>query len=165
MDISGANTNMSGSLTVDEILANRARLDSPHGVEGSLCLVVSPEVYFSKILAANEVQTVQNIGQDQATIRTGSLGSIYGMPIIVSEFMTADLETSGKFTDGTGGKSAALIVNTDRWKIGQRRGATLEMDKDITRGVHRLVTTVRETFFTLDESTKKNLHYAFNISV
>lgn len=165
MDISGANTDMSGSLTVDEILENRARLDSPHGVDGSLVLVVSPEVYFKKILAANQVLTVQNIGQDQATLRTGSLGSIFGMPIIVSEFMTADLHTTGLYTDGTGGKSGAIIVNTDRWKIGQRRGATLEMDKDITRGVHRLVTTVRETFFTLDESTKKNLHYAFNISV
>ena len=166
MDISGANTNMSGSLTTDEILENRARLDSPHGVEGSLILVVSPEVYFKKILAADEVQTVEKIGLDRASIRTGGLGEIYGMPIVVSEFMSSDLQTTGLFTSSTpGSTSSALIVNKDRWKMGVRRGSTVEIDKDITRGVHRLVTTVRETFFTVDAATKKNLHLAFNITV
>ena len=165
MDISGANTNMSGSLTTDEILANRARLDSPHGVQGSLILVVSPEVYFKKILAADEVQTVEKIGIDRASIRTGNLGEIYGMPIVVSEFMSSDLQTTGLFTTTGGATSSALIVNKDRWKLGVRRGSTVEIDKDITRGVHRLVTTVRETFFTVDASTKKNLHLAFNITV
>jgi HK97 family phage major capsid protein len=164
MDISGANTDMSGSLTTDEILANRAKLDSPHGTQGSLILIVSPEVYFKKILAADEVQTVEKIGIDRASIRTGNLGEIYGMPIVVSEFMSADLPTTGLYTAG-GATSSALIVNKDRWRLGVRRGSSVEIDKDITRGVHRLVTTVRETFFTVDASTKKNLHLAFNITV
>ena len=86
------------------------------------------------------------------------------MPIIVSEFMAADMTTAGLYDDGSTAFSGAIIVNKDRWMIGQRRGSTLEVDKDITRGVHRMVATVRETFFTLDPSTKKNLHYAFNIA-
>ena len=164
MDISGASTSMGGSLTVDNILENRGRLDSPHGVEGSLILIVSPEVYFKSLLQADEVMTVEKIGQDRASIRTGGLGEIFGMPIIVSEFMAADMTTGGIFTDGSDAFSGAIIVNKDRWKIGQRRGSTLEIDKDITRGTHRLVATVRETFFTVDSNTKKNLHYAYNIA-
>ena len=162
----GCTTNESGSaITGDEILTHRSKLDSPHGVEGSLVLVTSPEVYFTSILSADDVVTVDKIGIDRATIRTGNLGEIYGMPIVISEFLVANLAATGLYTDGTAAFSGTLIVNKDRWKLGQRRGTTVEVDKDISRGTHQLVCTVREAFFTVDAAAKKNCHYAFNVSV
>ena len=84
------------------------------------------------------------------------------MPIIISEFMGADLNASGKFTN-SGATSGMLMVNRDRFKIGALRGAQIEVDKDITRGTHQMVATVREAFFTVDDSSKKNLKYLFNL--
>jgi hypothetical protein len=158
-------TDESGGLIVaDDVIAHRAALDSPHGVEGSLIYIVSPEVYFKSILAMDEVVTVDKIGQDRAAIRTGGLGEIYGMPIVISEFMGADMLATGLYGTGSSIFSGAICVNRDRYKLGQLRGATVEVDKDITRGTHQLVATVRETFFTVDAASKKNVHYAFNVS-
>ena len=62
--ITGGSTTMGGALSVDNILENRARVDSPHGVEGSVIMIVSPEVFFKSLLQADEVMTVEKIGQD-----------------------------------------------------------------------------------------------------
>ena len=55
-----------------------------------------------------------------------------------------------------------LIVNRDRYRR-VSPWATVEVDKDITRGVHSLVSTVRETFFSIDDDTKKNITAMINI--
>ena len=100
----------------------------------------------------------------QPTIVSGQLGQIYGMPIILSEFMDNDLQSTGLYTSSGGGTTGMLMVNRDRYKIGQLRNATIEVDKDITRGTHQMVATVREAFFTVDADDKKNLTYTFNVS-
>jgi hypothetical protein len=156
-----SNTLDRSTFDADTLLADRATLDSPHGVDGSLIIITSPEAYFKHLLAINEVQTMEKF--PQPTIVSGQLGQIYGMPIIISEFMGADLNSSAGLFTGSGATSGMLIVNRDRFKIGQLRGSQIEVDKDITRGTHQMVATVRETFFTVDDATKKNLRYMFNL--
>lgn len=155
------NTEDRSTFDADTLLDDRSNLDSPHGIDGSLILITSPEAYFKRLMAIDEVLTMDKF--PQPTIVSGQLGQIYGMPIIVSEFMGADLQTNGKFTTTGGATSGMLLVNRDRFKIGQLRGASLEVDKDITRGTHQMVATVRETFFTVDDGSKKNLKYMFNL--
>ena len=155
-----SNTFDRSTFNATTLLGDRATLDSPHGVEGSLVIITSPEAYFDKLQAMDEVQTMDVF--PQPTIVTGQLGQVYGMPIIVSEFMSNDLQSTGLYTSA-GSTGSMLIVNRDRFKIGQRRGTTVEVDKDITRGVHQMVATVREIFFTVDDSTKKNLRLMFNL--
>ena len=111
----------------------------------------------------DQVQLAQNIGVDRATIRTGDLGEIYGMPVVISEFLSADLQSTGKFTTTGGATTSALLVNKDRFKLGVRRGNLIESQKDITRGVTNNVITIRETLINVDPSDKKNCHLAFNI--
>lgn len=156
-----SNTLNRATFDADTLLADRATLDSPHGVEGSLILITSPEAYFSKLLAMDQVQTMDVF--PQPTIVSGQLGQVYGMPIIISEFLSADLQSTGLFTTTGGSTSSMILVNRDRFKLGQLRGATIEVDKDITRGVHQMVSTVRETFFTVDDGTKKNIRLMFNL--
>ena len=159
---SGCFTDESDSIIdADELMAHRGKLDSPHGVDGSLILVVSPEVYFKSLLVMNEVQTMQNF--PQPTIVSGELAQIYGMPVLISEFLSADLQTTGKFTTTGGSSTSALLINRDRFKLGVRRGTSVELDKDITRGVSNMVCTVRETLVNIDPSDKKNCHLAFNV--
>lgn len=154
------NTLDRSTFTAATLLADRATLDSPHGVDGSLVIITSPEAYFAKLQAMDEVQTMDVF--PQPTIVSGQLGMVYGMPIIISEFLSGDMPATGLYTT-SGTSSSMLIVNRDRFKIGMRRGSSIEVDKDITRGTHQMVATVRETFFTLDDSTKKNLRLMFNL--
>ena len=146
---------------VDTLLTDRSLLDSPHGVAGSMMIITSPEAYFKRLLTLDETQTIDKFGQN-ASILSGQLGEIFGMPIVISEFLSNDLDTTGLFTT-SGATSSMILVNRDRFKIGSLRGASIEVDKDITRGVHQMVATVRETFFTVDDSTKKNLRLLFNL--
>jgi len=158
---SGCTTDESGGvIAADDLMGHRGKLDSPHGVAGSLIMVVSPEVYFKSLLVMNEVQTLEKY--PQPTIVGGELAQIYGMPILISEFLSADLPSSGKYTTG-GATTSALIINRDRFKLGVRRGTSVELDKDITRGVSNMVCTVRETLVNIDPSSKKNCHLAFNV--
>ena len=155
-----SNTENRSSFNADTLLEDRSDLDSPHGIEGSLILITSPEAYFKHLLAIDQVQTLDV--HPKPTIVSGQLGEIYGMPIIISEFLGGDLNASGLFT-GSGATSGALLVNRDRFKLGQLRGAQIEVDKDITRGTHQMVATVRESFFTVDDGSKKNLKYLYNL--
>ena len=156
-----SNTLDRATFSADTLMADRATLDSPHGLDGSLVIITSPEAYFAKLMLMDEVMTMEKF--PNPTIVSGQLAQVYGMPVVVSEFLSTDLQATGLFTTTGGATSSMMIVNTDRFKIGQLRGTTLEVDKDITRGTHQMVTTVRETFFTVDSSTKKNIRLMFNL--
>jgi|6_EtaG_2_1085325.scaffolds.fasta_scaffold00442_10 hypothetical protein len=156
-------TDRSAAFTVDHLIADLAKLASPHGVAGDCVIICSPEVYLSDLLPMDDVLTMDKFGPT-APIVNGQLAQVIGLPIVMSEFLTSDLQTSGKFTTAGGATSSMLIVNTARYKIGSLRGAGVEVAKDITRGVHEMVSTVRSTFYTLDEDDKKNLHLAFNMA-
>lgn len=96
-------------------------------------------------------------------VNRNQLAQVFGAPIIISDFIDKDLQSTGLFTSAGGGTTSVLLVNSDRYRIGSRRGATVEIDKDISRGTHQLVSTVRETFFTIDADDKKNVHAAINV--
>jgi len=151
----------SGAETLAGILSDRSQLDSPHGTAGDLVMIVSPEYYLAKMLDFEEIQTIDKFGPS-ASVVSGSVSKIAGMPVILSEFVTADLHTSGLFT-GSLSKTGYLLVNRNRWKMGVRRQALVEVDKDITRGVINCVSTVRKAFFSID-STKKNVVWSYNHS-
>jgi hypothetical protein len=162
-------TEQSTAQTVAGFMTARSKLASPHGSTGDLVCVVSPEYYLTKMLmfgdsSANNagVVDVSRYGAN-ATILTGELGQLMGVPLVVSEFMSADLAADGGYdgldTDYTG----MLMFNKSRFKIGRLRGATTEIDKVIRSGYHELVCTSRQVFFTIDAATTKNVHYSFKL--
>lgn len=158
-DVSNTNDGSSAK-TAAGALAARASLDSPHQY-GSVAYAMSPEYLVESALAFDEVETVDKLGP-AATIRTGQLASLYGAPVYMTEFLTNDLHTTGLYT-GASATTGYLVVNTDRFKVGVRRAARIEMDKDLSRGIFNLVTTARKTFFTFDSATKKNVRFEFNL--
>ena len=155
-------TDQSGAKTYAGFLAARATLDSPHGVSGDLVAIVTPEYYATTLLGLDEVVTVDKMGA-QATVLTGQLASLGGVPIIVSEFLTTDLNASGLYDHSTKSYGSMLILNRSRFMVGNYKAGTVELDKDITRGVIDVVGTRRATFFTIDSSTKKNVHNSFKL--
>ncbi len=125
-------------------------------------LIVSPEALYQNLMGLEQLITLDKFGP-QATILTGQLGSIFGMPVVVSRFLSDDLETSGLFTGGGGTTTGILCVSRDSWNIFARRGISIQQEQDITSGAYNMVATERLTFDSLDASTVKNVAFGFNL--
>lgn len=124
-------------------------------------LIVSPEALYENLMGLEQLITLDKFGP-QATILTGQLGSIFGMPVVVSRFMSDDLATTGKYT-GSGATTGMLVVSRESWNIFARRGIQIQQEQDITSGAYNMVATERLTFDSLDASTVKNVAFGFNL--
>ena len=84
---------------------------------------------FIRAQSISNFRTMDKLGPN-ATLLTGMLGAIEGIPVIVSEQMKL-ADTDGKVTDGsTGTTGRLLIVNRTQWAQGFRREMTLDVDRD-----------------------------------
>ena len=155
-------TDQSSAKTYAGFLTARANLDSPHGVAGDLVCVTSPEYYLETMLGLTEVTGLDKLGT-ASPLLSGQLASLGGVPIIVSEFVTNDLAADGMYDNVTTNTTGFLVFNRSRFYVGAYKAATLELDKDITRGVINMVATMRKVFFHLDSTSKKNAHWSFNL--
>ena len=131
-------------------------------MDGDLIMIMSEEKYISDLLALTQVATVDKYGP-AAAVLSGEVGRVGGMRVVVSHLLTSDMNASGVYDNTTTTKSGVLLVNRSRWQFGRRRGPVVEMDKDITRGIHNIVCTVREVFWSLDASSKVNVVYGYNL--
>jgi HK97 family phage major capsid protein len=160
-DVSAA-SDASASANFAGFMTARANLDSPHGIEGDLVCIVSPEYYINNMMQFTEVLSMDKMGP-QATVLSGQLASLAGVPIVVSELMSADLNASGIYDNVTTNKTGFLLLNRTRFKLGQRRGARVRIQPEIDRGIFHLISDVREVFYTVDSASKKNVHFSYNL--
>jgi len=109
-------------------------------------LIASLNSYFDMLKFA-EVKTVEVWAQN-ATYLRGALSSFLGRPIFPSEFIRADLDSTGVngATPGNNVKTILVHVYPGVFKIGDRRQVTIEMDKDIETGLYVMVGTNRWSF-------------------
>jgi HK97 family phage major capsid protein len=147
-----ANTNSTdnggGAITVAKILETRASM-GVYGVNLSeLVLLVNVNVAY-QLLGLPEVLTVDKYGP-AATIHTGEIGKIYGLPIIVSEYIPDDLDASGGGSGGT--LTEALLVNTNYYASVSRNTVTLEQDRNIVNSTNLFVAWRDYTFGKLTNS-------------
>lgn len=155
-----ATLDFSGTLTAAKILNLASKMGEL--AVGDRVMIVSPEALISHIMPLAEVLTIDKFGP-AATILTGQVASIFGMPIVVSRFMGSDMNASGLFDNVTTDKTGILIANRSSWKVFSKRGIVVEQDKEIQAGAIHLVATERMTFNTLDADTTKNVAYGFNL--
>ena len=76
--------------------------------------------------------------------------------------MTADLASTGLYT-GSGSTTGCLLVDVDAYARYTKRGATVEVDKDITSGAVNMVATIREVLASPDPSATKNVSFGINL--
>jgi HK97 family phage major capsid protein len=111
------------------------------------------------------VRTLDKFGP-QATIFTGQLGAMEGIPIIVAEQMKLTA-ADGKVTDGVAGTvGRVLLFNRTQWRVGFRRQLTIETTRDIQKRQNIMVVSFR---IGLQEqsgtrSTAKHTSLLFNIT-
>lgn len=154
--------NAASPYTFANFLEARAQLGEI-GMMDLIC-ITSPEMIVKHLLGLSEVVTLEKFGP-QATVRTGQLASLAGIPIIASRFMGADLEADGKFLgSGSQDRTGLLLVHSDSWRIFERRGILVESQRKIDVGATEIVATRRAKLDTLDLDATKNVCFQFDIS-
>jgi len=143
-----ANASASGgsALTVALLAARRADMDH-YGLNPAECAFIVPISSYYALVTDSNVITVDKLGP-QATILNGQLGSLYGIPIIVSEHVRTNLNASGVHDAITTTKTYALCVNRMEWVFGQRTPLALEVDDSLYRETYQrvIVGFMREDF-------------------
>ena len=149
----------SGTFGFDTILSLKALMGEL--AMQDVVMFASPEAVLANLLELDEVVTIDKYGP-AATIRTGQLASIAGMPILMSRFISADLAATGKYT-GSGSTTGIILAHTPSWYIFERRGILVETDRKIDVGATEMVSTMRATFDTLDLDAATNVAFGFNL--
>ena len=129
-------------------LANLRSMRSTMGRYGAnhsdLAWIVSAKGYV-KLLGLDEVTTLEKYGP-QATVLSGELGRLDGIPIIVSEKVRDDLNASGVNDATTNSKGLVLLVNLPSFVLGERRKVTMKSFEDVRRDQSVMVATWRGDF-------------------
>ena len=85
---------------------------------------------FIRAQSVSQFRTMDKLGPN-ATLLTGMLGAVEGIPVIVSEQMPL-ADEDGKITDGASSntKGRLLLVNRTQWAQGFRRQLMIDVDRD-----------------------------------
>lgn len=155
--------------TTTTSVANLAAIRKKMGKWGvnpaDLAFIIGVSSY-GVLLSDSNVLTVDKMGP-QATILNGQVASLFGVPIIVSEWVREDLNASGVYDGITTTKTYALCVNRMEWAMGQRMALDVEVDDSIYRETYQrvLVSFMREDFQSIASvSTDDNTSIGYNIT-
>lgn len=163
-----ANAGASGgsALTVALLAARRAAMVR-YGLNPAECAFITNISGYYALLSDTNVLTVDKLGP-QATILNGQLASLYGIPIIVSEWVRENLNASGVHDAITTTKTYALCVNRNEWVMGTRSPLAIETDDSIYRETHQrvLVGFMREDFRNINAngSSAKDTAIVYNVT-
>jgi len=102
---------------------------------------------YGVLLSDSNLLTVDKFGPS-ATLLNGQVGSLYGVPVIVSEHVRETLNASGVYDGITTTKTYALCVNRGEWAMGLRTPLMVEVDDSIYRETYQRVVVgfMREDF-------------------
>jgi len=100
----------------------------------------------------------------QATWLSGTLSNFDGIPIVLTSKISETLSDAG-LDDGADGTdmSGILCVHTPSFKIGHRRGITVEAEKQATVQQVFVVASQRASFQKIAKSTDIPVAYGFQI--
>ena len=119
---------------VSDDLFNKVRAKAGrYGVRPSELAWIMDVNTFIRAQAVDAYRTMDKLGPN-ATVLTGMLGAVEGIPVIVSEHMRA-ADTDGKVTDAGNTKDTGrlLLVNRTQWAQGFRRVPTIDAARDSQR--------------------------------
>ena len=117
-----------GGVTDDMFNEIRAKIGKYGARPGQLVYITDINT-FIRSLSVGNFRTLDKFGP-QATVLTGQLGAVEGIPVIVSEQMKL-AASDGKVTDGVAGTTGRLlIVNTSQWRVGFKRELSIETVRD-----------------------------------
>ena len=123
---------------------------------------------FIRAQSVEQFRTMDKLGPN-ATLLTGMLGAVEGIPVIVSEQMSL-ADADGKVTDGaaTNTKGRLLLVNRTQWAQGFRRQLMIDVDRDTQKRQTVVTVSFRhalaERSGSRDSATHTGLQYNIDLS-
>ena len=164
VDNSAMANNHNAAASADMFNEIRGKLGK-YGVRPSdLAYVMDVNTYI-KSLAVSSFRTLDKFGP-QATVLTGQLGAVDGIPVIVSEQM-ALADADGKVTNGgnTNNKGRLLIVNRSQWRVGFKRELTIETVRDAQKRQNIMVVSFRIALQERSGSRSSATHTALQYNI
>ena len=117
-------------LTAGALLAARQSMGKYGLMTEELVYIVSHQGYYD-LLDDAEFQTIDEVGSDLAVRVTGTIGAVYGVPVVVSEELAAPAS----------GTVAAFVVNKRNFIIPRLRGVSVEQDYEVMNQRRVIVAT------------------------
>ncbi|MEX2598380.1 MAG: phage major capsid protein [Dehalococcoidia bacterium] len=143
------------------------RMVGRYGVRPSEQAFVTDVATFIASQAIEEFQTLDKLGPN-ATLLTGQLGSVEGIPVIVSEQMALANADGTVNASGTGNdKGRLLLVNRTQWRKGFKRELLIETERDVQKRQNVMVVSMRLAFSerTGDRANATHTALHYNITV
>ena len=142
----------------------RAKLGR-YGVRPSELAYVMDINTYIRSLSVSNFRTLDKLGPS-ATVLTGQLGAVEGIPVIVSEQMKL-ADTDGKVTDAGNGTNTGrlLIANRSQWRVGFRREMAIETDRDIQKRQNIMVISMRLAFTERSGTASSATHTALQYNI
>ena len=136
-----------------------------YGLRPSELAFVTDVNTFIAVQSITEFQTVDKLGPN-ATLLTGQLGSVEGVPVVVSEQM-ALADADGKVTAAGNVASTGrlLLVNRTQWRKGFKRELVIETERDVQRRQNVMVVSMRVAFAERSGSRTSAAHTALQFNI
>ncbi len=156
--------NHNAAVSADMFNEIRGKLGK-YGVRPSDLAYVTDVNTFIKSLTIDSFRTLDKFGP-QATILTGQLGAVEGIPVIVSEQMRL-ADADGKVTSGGNAntKGRLLIVNRSQWRVGFKRELTIETVRDAQKRQNIMVVSFRIALQERSGARSKSTHTALQYNI
>jgi HK97 family phage major capsid protein len=119
LDAVGGNA-VDSSVTAAEFLAGR-KLMGKYGMDPSDLVYVVSQARYYDLLSDAAFADITDVGSDIATKITGTVGAIYGTPVIVSDQLETEANTA----------SVGYCVNVRNHVIPRLRGVSVEQDYEV----------------------------------
>ena len=103
------------------------------------------------------LQTVNTIGIDRATLRTGVIDSLEGSDVVVSEFVRADLPDDGMYDGVTTTKTCLTAAARSRFWHGMKGGTKVETVRVPASGATWIQANARSDFQAIDKDSADNV--------
>lgn len=130
-----------------------------------LAYIIGVSAYHD-LIGDTTLLTVDKMGP-LATILNGQVGSVGGVPVIVSEHVRENLNATGVYDGITTTKTVNMCVNRNEWAMGQRMALDVEVDDSIYRETFQrvLVGFMREDFQHIgDAAANDDTAIAYNVT-
>ena len=118
------------TMTAAELLAARKQMGKYGLTPSDIVYIVSQAMYYD-LLSDSAFQTLDEVGNDLAVRVTGSLGAVFGSPVVVSEEFPAE----------GAGLPVAFACYTRNYVTPRLRGVTVEQDYEVMNQRRVIVAT------------------------
>ena len=156
--------NHNGAVSDDMFNEIRSKLGK-YGVRPSEVVYLCDVNTYIRSLSVGNFRTLDKFGP-QATLLTGQLGAVEGIPVIVSEQMKL-ADTDGKVTDAGNGTDTGrlLLVNRSQWRVGFKRELAIETVRDAQKRQNIMVVSFRIALQERSGSRSSATHIALQYNI